>query len=184
MITSAALLPGDLLERMEDIVGTFAILKAEMATLTRQHAACEFLLSAAEERIQGNFATDDEHAKLYAQLQQLATTVDFETRKIWEAYGGAKPNCADSDISTCDSGASLPSLLQSSPEVSPSGSAAVNFARSEHHRATMLEDQVTALLAERDNLQEQLANALSHGTAMHQRCMLTTYRATIYMAHM
>jgi hypothetical protein len=42
-------LTGDLLERLEDLMGNVAILSAEMATLTRQHAACEFLLGAAEE---------------------------------------------------------------------------------------------------------------------------------------
>jgi hypothetical protein len=150
-------LTGDLLERLEDLMGNVAILSAEMATLTRQHAACEFLLGAAEERLQGNFGTDEEHAKLYTQLLQLATTVDTETRKIWQVCSRGK-QCTSGCQVHADAG-TLDQFLSAQAAVStctPSGSAAVNFARAAPARAQLLDRQVTTLLAEPKQLQTEL----------------------------
>lgn len=156
-------LPGDVLERVEDLVGAVAILNAELATLRRQHAACEFLLSAAEERIQGNFATDEEHAKLYTQLLQLATTVETETKKVWEACNSTQHTPSErSGSGTAADGSSIEAFLSDqakSPSFPPSGSAAVNFARAEHCRATILQGQVARLLAEQQRLQSELKRA-------------------------
>jgi hypothetical protein len=138
-------------------MGNVAILSAEMATLTRQHAACEFLLAAAEERLQGNFGSDEEHAKLYTQLLQLATTVDTETRKIWQVCSRGK-QCTSGCQVHADAG-TLDQFLSAQATVStctPSGSAAVNFARAAHARAQLLDRQVTTLLAERKQLQTEL----------------------------
>lgn len=146
------MLPGGFLDRVEDLVGAVAIMNAEMHTLQRQHAALEFLMSAAEERIQGKFATDEEHAKLYTQLLQLATTVDEETKRIWEACNKRKGDTA-ADESSLDG---LLSGKATSPSFSPSGSAAVNFARLEHCRANCLDERVTSLLAQQQQLQAAL----------------------------
>lgn len=154
---------GNLLERVEDLVAAVAIQKAEMSTLSRQHAACEFLLSAAEERIQDKLATDEEHAKLYTQLLQIATTVDVETKQIWEVCCKRR-HTSESDTTADESSIDtfLSGQLQS-PSFSPSGSAAVQFARFQYSRATMLDEQVSCLLAERQQLQIELKDVQSSG---------------------
>lgn len=124
-------------------------------------------MSAAEDRIQGKFASDQEHAKLYTELLQLASNVDVETRRIWQtcdnrkqAQGeptavatGADEHCIDKFLSA----------QATSPAFPPSGSAAVTFARFEHCRANGLAKQVNQLVSERDQLLAELRTVRACG---------------------
>ena len=148
-------------------VGGAVSKRRDNATQCRQYTAIEFLMSAAEERIQGNFATDEEHAKLYTQLLQLASNVDMETNRIWEACNSRKrtrgaPGAGDSTPAERSIDRFL-SAQATSPTFAPSGSAAVTFARSEHCRANTLADEVRRLESERDQLLAEQKTAQSRG---------------------
>jgi hypothetical protein len=156
---------------MDDLVGSVAVLTAELQSARRQQTSLQFLLSSAEARLsqqpQGRGGSTEEVEGLRAELKAfaiLSVQQIRDLRALDEPFGSpvdGQPGVGGGELGleridsrlTEESFAGAAADIQVHPM---SGSAAVNIARVERLRATRLQVEVAKLKEDREHLLERL----------------------------
>lgn len=149
----------DVIGRMHDMVGSVALLSAELHTAQRQNASLLHLLASAEARIGEPHAAEpalaDELQRLRAHLQGFGAASAQQLRELRELDAaltrqrhGASPTRSDED-----SDDQSPECAD--PPVAP-GSAAIRLARKSRAVAQRLQTRLVEVEVERDHLADRL----------------------------
>ena len=166
----------NLAARMSDLVGSVAILSAELNSSRRQQASLQMLLGSAEAAVAakhpgGAGATPEEAAELRAQLKEWAVFSTRQVKELREIDGSAPFENRKSTVRWCveedgtlarqDSTLTEESFTgaMDTAEVEAqltAGSAAVNVARAERQRATRLALEITRLKEQKEQLLDKL----------------------------